>query len=107
MPPKRLLFEKLIPYIAEMLDIDKKQDYKYIIAGMLEVLAEKLNINRYHIYNLQDLMKKINKNLKKRNSENNKYIPNFVFNNKLLAKTVSDELKFKIILTLLKSKITN
>lgn len=107
MPPKRLLFEKLIPYIAEMLDIDKNQNYKDIIAGMIEVLAGELKIDRYQIYNLQDLMKKINKNLKKSNSKNNKYIPNFVFNNKLLAKAVSDELKFKIIYTLLKSKITN
>lgn len=107
MPPKRLLFEKLIPYIAEMLNIDKNQNYKDVIAAMVEVLAWELQIDRYQVYNLENIIKKINEDIDKKVLDNNKYVPNFVFNNKLLAKTVSEDLKYKIILTLLKSKITN
>ena len=107
MPPKRLLLEKLIPYITEILDINKDQKYRDIVAAMLEVLSDELKINRYKIYNLEELMKAIKDNLDKKNIEKQKYIPNFIFNNKLLAKTISSELKFKIILTLLKTKITD
>ena len=107
MPPKRLLFEKLIPYIAELLNISKDQNYQDIIAAMVEILAEELQIDRYEIYNLETIMERIGENLNKEILKENKYIPNFVFSNKLLAKTVSDELKYKIILTLLKSKIIN
>ncbi len=106
MPPKRLLFEKIIPYITEMFAIDKSKDYKVVLASMMEVLLKNAQINRYHIYNLEEALSLIFDNLCDEKLERDNKLPNFIFSNKMLAKTISEKMKYKIILTLFKSKVT-
>jgi NTE family protein len=50
MSAKRMLFEKIIPDIAELLNINSRKDYSEIFIGLYEYCAEKLGMERYEIY---------------------------------------------------------
>ncbi len=53
---KRTLLEAIIPKIASLLSLDKNHSYEDIIIGLLEKYAEKNNIDRYKIYDFEELL---------------------------------------------------
>lgn len=105
MPPKRVLFEKIIPHITEMLSIEDNRDYSEIIAHMMEVIAKNLNIDKYHIYNLDEIIEEIKEKVKNIDVNSENTLINFFFKNKLLLKALGEESKYKILLTLFNSII--
>lgn len=63
MSPKRMLFEKIIPTLAEMLKISSKKDYSDLFIGLYEYCAEKMGIERYEIYDTLDFFERVEERL--------------------------------------------
>lgn len=63
MSPKRMLFEKIIPTLAEMLKISSKKDYSDLFIGLYEYCAEKMGMERYEIYDTVDFFEGVEKRL--------------------------------------------
>lgn len=54
--PRRTLFESIIPRIASYLDLDKTSGYQEIGLGLLEKKAESLKINKFQVYEFNQLL---------------------------------------------------
>lgn len=59
MPARRMLFEGVIPRLVNVMKLDATSDYMDIFIGLLEVLAEDCEVNRYRIYTLRELVNEI------------------------------------------------
>ena len=55
----RMLFEELLPLIADLLKIDKSEDYSALILGYYEFLAEQAGINRFEIMTYEALVSRV------------------------------------------------
>lgn len=58
MPYRRSLFENIIPKIYSIASIDFSNNYEELIIYLLEKKAEKLEIERFKLYEIQELMEK-------------------------------------------------
>jgi len=56
---KRMLFERIIPALAEALGLKADATYEAIYISMLEVYAEKNSVEKYTIYTLNDFLSAI------------------------------------------------
>ncbi len=54
MPYRRMLFEFIIPKIAELLDVDKDGSYEDILIAFYEEAAQRYDIDRFKIYKFDD-----------------------------------------------------
>ncbi len=61
MEPKRMLFEKIIPSLAGILDLPITSTYQDIILSLLEIMAEERKIDRYKIFSLNEFVGEIRK----------------------------------------------
>jgi NTE family protein len=77
---KRKIFEQILPEIAGMLKLNKNADYEELFTGIIEMASEYLEINRYQIFTIQELLNQIKEKL----IENEKEI--FYDNQKLISK---------------------
>lgn len=59
MPARRMLFESIIPRLANLMEIKGTADYRDILIGLLEALAEDCEINRFRLYSLKEFMEDI------------------------------------------------
>lgn len=59
MPVKRMLFESIIPELANLLDMKASSEYQNILIGLLEVLAEDSGVNKYKIYSMEEFIREI------------------------------------------------
>lgn len=59
MPARRMLFEGVIPRLVNVMKLDASSDYLDIFIGLLEVLAEDCEVNRYRIYTFRELVSEI------------------------------------------------
>lgn len=63
-PYRRLLFEKIIPSIANILGLDLKASYKDIYIAILEKIAVNSNIEKFKIYTFEEFINCIIANFK-------------------------------------------
>lgn len=63
MSPRRMLFEKIIPSLAEMLKINSKKDYSDLFVGLYEYCAEKMGIERYELYDTVKFFEQVEERL--------------------------------------------
>ncbi len=63
-PGRRLLFESIVPRIAEMLDISQTADYEELCVALLEKLAESSGVERFKVYDIEEFLKRIEKSYK-------------------------------------------
>ena len=61
MDSKRMLFEKIIPTIADLLKLPNTATHEEIFIGLLEVIAEKKSVEKYNIYSINDFIDSIEK----------------------------------------------
>ena len=54
LPPRRALFEKLLPFVAQELDAPRNADYTGILIAMLEERAARAGIDRFALYPLAE-----------------------------------------------------
>ena len=67
MEPKRLLFEQVMPALSQLLDLPPSAGYQDILVGVLESVAEDLDIEKHKLRKLNDFLEEI-KNEEKSNS---------------------------------------
>jgi NTE family protein len=91
-PYKRMLFEFILPRIAELMDISKEKDYEDIGIEVCEVIAMELKLNRFQIYKVEDFLKEIIDKYKRSDLNLNSKIPNFIRTNSILSKTVKEQM---------------
>lgn len=56
MDSRRMLFEKIMPMIADLLKLSITASYQDIFIGLLEVIAEEKGIKRFKIYTMQSFI---------------------------------------------------
>lgn len=59
MPIKRMLFEGIIPEIADLLGLKASSEYQDILIGLLEVPAEANGVERFRIYTMEEFIDEI------------------------------------------------
>jgi len=64
MPAKRMLFESIIPELANLSGLKADAEYQDILIGLLEVLAEDSGVKKYKIYSLEEFVGEIETNSK-------------------------------------------
>lgn len=72
MSPKRMLFEKIIPTLADLLNVNSKKDYSDLFISLYEYCAEKLGMERYEIYDTLEFFEEVEERLLKWNNIENK-----------------------------------
>lgn len=56
MPIKRMLFEGIIPEIADLLGLKASSDYQDILIGLMETLAKNHGVEKFRIYSLEEFI---------------------------------------------------
>ena len=69
-PPKRMLFEFILPNISKYLGLNKEDSYQDIIIGLFENMARERYIEKFKIYSLDEFFNLIMDNEKENNFEN-------------------------------------
>ncbi|MFW6149414.1 MAG: patatin-like phospholipase family protein [Atribacterota bacterium] len=105
-PHRRLLFERVIPKLAEVLKLSDDCSYQDIAVALAEKIAMEVGVERFRIYSFAELIdsiiKKYGKHKKKIYTEENSLISHFGFlslftGDHVLKKLVQDLLDEKII----------
>ncbi|MFW5790922.1 MAG: patatin-like phospholipase family protein [Bacillota bacterium] len=96
-PAKRLLFEKIIPRLQGLLELDETVGYRELLIASLEVLAAKLEIEPYQIYDFTEFIKKIEGKYQSELELDFREIPDFLKQNELLSRAVRDDLALELI----------
>lgn len=99
-PARRLLFEKLIPRLQVLLELEETVGYRELLLAALEVLAAKLEIEPYQIYEFNEFVRKIEKRYQTGMELDFREIPDFLKQNELLSRAVRDDLALELISTL-------
>jgi len=100
MSPKRMIFEKIIPTLAELLKISSKKDYSDVFIGLYEYCAEKMGMERYAIYDTIAFFEQVEKNLLEWNDidqKDNSYFKQLLKSTGLYKVALKDELLMDIL----------
>lgn len=68
-PAKRLLFEKILPELADITGVSPDAQYQDIIIGVLEHAAQSTHLHKYEVYKLSKFVKEIKKAQEKQESK--------------------------------------
>lgn len=63
LPYRRSLLEKIAPKLCDYLDIYKECTYEKLLVNLLEKSAEKYNIERFQVYDFQELLSIVEKSI--------------------------------------------
>jgi len=105
-PHRRLLFERVVPKLVEVLKLSDECSYQDIAVALAEKIAMEVGVERFQIYSFAELIdsiiKKYGKHKKKTSTEENSLISHFGFlslftGDHVLKKLVQDLLDEKII----------
>lgn len=106
-PPKRMLFEFILPNLSKYLNLNKEDNYQDIVIALLENMAKERQIEKFKIYSLSDFFNLIKDNekegnfqskvqlslrgLKRKAIENIKQVDMNIINEKLLCLLEEEE----------------
>ncbi len=96
-PPRRLLLEKIMPKILEVLELKPKSSYKEILIGILEKAAMTCDIEKFHIYDLDELLDTVICNYHLTSESISDKIPDILKKSDLVIKAVKGQLALEII----------
>ncbi|WP_026894044.1 patatin-like phospholipase family protein [Clostridiisalibacter paucivorans] len=89
---KRMLLEYIVPKLCSILDIDENMGYSDIVINIWELMAERIEVDRFRIYNAKDFLNIIKKS-RFENKRNNKLnIPEFIRKNDFFTKVAKDRI---------------
>lgn len=96
-PYKRMLFEYIIPRIINLLNIDQDCSYDDIVISLLEMAAEKKELERFKVYSVDqfysEIFKRYQRNSKKRSIKNiQSRIPRLVRQYDLLSRAIKEDI---------------
>ena len=73
MNSKRMLFEGIIPTIAELLKLPKTATYEEIFIELMEVIAAERNVEKFKVYTINSFIEAIETSMPVEDKENRKY----------------------------------
>jgi NTE family protein len=92
-PTDRMLFEKIMPRLENILDMKGNNDYQDIVIRIVEQIAERYNdIEKFKIYKTEEFIKIVIEKVMSKPLAYNKSLPDFIKHNKLLSLAVKDSL---------------
>lgn len=92
-PTDRMLFEKIMPRLENILDMKGKSDYQDIVLRLAEQIAQKYSdIEKFKIYKAEEFIVKIIDKFLSKPLEYNKSLPDFIKHNKLLSLAVKESI---------------
>ncbi len=94
--PYRSFFEKIIPRLTNLIDINKNCSYGEILVYLLEKIAAEREINRFKIYSFDELHKKVKIDYNKKNKSLRTKLPNFFQTSSLLPKQFKEDIIIEI-----------
>lgn len=92
----RVIFEKIMPRIENILDMKGRADYEDICIRLVENIAEKLEIERFKIYDSLEFLNLTVETLKNKPIKYTKNVPAFIKHNKILSLAVKEDLVVEI-----------
>lgn len=92
----RVLFENILPRLEVVLDMKGKADYEDIVLRFCERIAEKLNIERFKIYDSMEFINMTIDAFVNAPIKFTKNVPSFVKQNKILSLAVKEDLIVEI-----------
>ncbi len=92
----RVLFEKIMPRLENILDMKGRADYEDICIRFFEAIAEKVGIERFKIYDSLEFFNLTIKAFKENPISYTKKLPTFVKHNKILSLAVKEDLIVEI-----------
>jgi len=103
MPFRRMLFEYIIPKLAELLGLQKDVSYEEIVLAIFEEAAQRYGIERFKIYSFEDLEDEVLEKFRPSKENLSTKIPRFLKQSDLVLKTFKDDILSEIIDELLGS----
>jgi len=79
-PPKRMLFEKIIPTLATRIKAQSCETYQDILLRLAEITAQRFAIDRFRIFSFEDFLMEINKSSFLNDKKNNESIKTEIIN---------------------------
>ena len=100
-PTRRLVFEKIIPAIADLLEVDGDASYEGIVISLFEFVAEYYKVDRYKIYNFEEFIDVlVEANFKKNHFLDEKLsssvLSNLLIQSSLYRKTIKDKILLSV-----------
>ncbi|MDD4780060.1 MAG: patatin-like phospholipase family protein [Tissierellia bacterium] len=96
-PPDRMLYEKIMPRLENILDMKGNHDYQDIFIRLVEQIAEKYNdVEKFKIYKAKDFWNTVINKFKSQPIEYTKNVPSFIKHNKILSLAVKESLIIEI-----------
>lgn len=96
-PYRRLLFEKVIPKLSEILGLSPKSSYKDIFIGILEKAAMSCEIDKFKIYDFDELLDTVIRTHHLTSESISVKIPRLLKKSDLVIRTVKEQLSPEII----------
>ncbi len=91
-PGKRLLFEYLVPKVADLLGLPADAPYEDIAVGLLEKIAGECQVERFKIYTIGEFYSEIIKKYNYHEDDIIKDIPGFLRGRDLIARFVKERI---------------
>jgi NTE family protein len=85
---KRVLFENIIPRIAELLGLSQEATYEDISVGLIESFAESCGIERFKVYGFKELFSEVLVRYKPESDETVHEIPRFLRSSEMVSKMI-------------------
>ncbi|WP_326908322.1 patatin-like phospholipase family protein [Sedimentibacter sp. MB31-C6] len=97
LPVERMLFEKIMPRLENILEMKENNDYQDIIIRLVEQIADKYeDIERFKIYNMLEFLNLVVCKFKECPLKYTKNVPAFIKHNKILSLAVKESLIIEI-----------
>jgi len=92
--PKRILFEKLVPEMADIFNLDLKDGYREIFITMIEYLGQELGIERLKVYDFRAFEELVFEKVIERSSKFSIYkeLPTFLKKSSIVKFTLKEEI---------------
>lgn len=95
MPQKRIIMEKIVPLLVELLPVPSQASYQDIIIALLERAASKTGMERFKIYSYNEFETEVIKRYRPTTQPQLK-LPKILLGNELLLRTKSEQILDKI-----------
>lgn len=91
--PKRFLFERLLPQIADYLDLGLHTSYEVVLLSFFEEIAITLNVDRSKIYSADEFIKTVQNSFFAEHKSFNRYkrLPKIIQSNSFLSSFVKSD----------------
>jgi NTE family protein len=91
-PPKRMLFEFILPRISDLLNLSKESSYQDIVLGLSEEIAKDIALEKFKIYTFENFIKAITKTYSPKKGKIQNLIPSFMKQNEIISHFVRDSI---------------